>query len=76
MAKKEVKFEIVESIAIIEEFASGWTTELNIVKWNDKEPPKVDIRNWNADHTKCSGGTTLMPADMDKIVKAWKKYTK
>lgn len=75
MSKKEIGFEIVENIAIIEEFGSGWTTEMNVVKWNGKEP-KIDIRNWSADHTKCSRGLTFIPSDMDKIVKAWKKYSK
>ena len=76
MAKKdELKYEIVEHIATLETFASGYTRELNLVKWNDGEP-KYDIRNWNADHTKCSSGITLFKYEAEQIVKALKKHLK
>lgn len=72
---KEVKFEIVEHIATIEEFGSGWTFEFNLVKWADGEP-KLDLRNWNEDHSKCSRGMTLFESEMDKVVKAYKEFKK
>lgn len=52
-------FEILEFITKLGvTSAKGWTKELNIVKWGDN-PPKLDIRSWNEDHTKCSKGITL-----------------
>ena len=76
MAKtKDVQFEIVEHIATIEEFGSGWTFEFNLVTWNGGEP-KYDLRNWNEDHTKCSKGMTLFSNEMETIAKAYKKHKK
>lgn len=76
MSKKtEVKFEIVKRLAVLETFASGWTLEFNIVKWNDNEP-KYDIRCWNEDHTKMSRGTTLFGYELDKLVDAYEEFTK
>ena len=37
---------------------SGWKKEVNIVSWNDG-PDKLDIRDWNPDHTKMAKGITL-----------------
>ena len=54
----ELKFEITKSIGIISESAKGWTNELNLVSWNDREP-KYDIREWDEDHEKMSKGITL-----------------
>lgn len=33
----EIKFEIKENIGVLSESAKGWTKELNLVSWNDKE---------------------------------------
>ena len=38
----EIKYEIVEKIAVLSESSKGWTKELNLIKWNDREP-KYDI---------------------------------
>ena len=55
---KEIKYEIVRKIAVIEEESGGWATELNEVSWNEADP-KYDIRRWNTDHTKMGKGITL-----------------
>ena len=73
--KSELTFEIVEHIATIEEFGSGYARELNLVSWNGGEP-KYDIRNWSADHTKPSSGITLFDYELEKITKAYKKHKK
>ena len=39
----EIKYEITEEIGILSE-RSGWTKELNMVSWNDRDP-KFDIRD-------------------------------
>lgn len=38
----EVKFEIKETVGILSESAKGWTKELSLISWNDKEA-KFDI---------------------------------
>ncbi len=54
----ELKFEITEHIAVIGENARGWSRELNMVSWNDREP-KYDLRDWSPDHTKMGKGLTM-----------------
>ena len=54
----ELKYEIVEHRGVISENAKGWTKELNLVSWNDREP-KYDIRDWAPEHAKMGKGITL-----------------
>lgn len=65
---KEVTFEIVEQIGVIEHNENHWNKELNIVKWNDREP-RFDIRDWNADHTQMSRGITLTAEQFLNLMK-------
>jgi len=55
---KEIKFEIVKRIGVIGPAGQGWTRELNLVSWNGRES-KLDIRDWNEDHTRMGKGLTL-----------------
>ena len=54
----ELKFEITEHIGGIGENARGWSRELNMVSWNDREP-KYDLRDWSPDHSKMGKGLTM-----------------
>ncbi|MCC8022274.1 MAG: hypothetical protein LIO46_00575 [Clostridiales bacterium] len=54
----EIKYEITEELGVISETPKGWTRELNMVSWNEREP-KFDIRDWSPDHTKMSKGLTF-----------------
>ena len=54
----DIKYEIVKSIGAIYTAASGWSKELNLISWNDREP-KYDLRDWSADHSKMGKGVTL-----------------
>ena len=54
----EIKYEIVEKIAVLSESSKGWTKELNLISWNDRDP-KYDIREWSPDHAKMGKGITL-----------------
>ena len=54
----EIKFEITKSLGVLSENAKGWTKELNLVSWNDREP-KYDIREWSPDHDRMGKGVTL-----------------
>ena len=54
----DIKYEITEEIGILSESAKGWTKELNLISWNDREP-KYDIREWAPEHEKMGKGVTL-----------------
>ena len=54
----ELKFEITEHIGVISDNAKGWTKELNLVSWNEREP-KYDLREWSPDHSRVGKGVTL-----------------
>ena len=51
----EIKFEIIKRIGVLSKSASGWTKEVNLMSWNDREP-KYDIREWSPDHEKMGKG--------------------
>lgn len=57
-APKEFKFEIIEEIGVISSSTSGWNREVNIVSWNEGKP-KLDIRDWSADHQKMGKGISM-----------------
>lgn len=65
------KYEIIEQLVVLNEKPSGWSMELNIVKWFDNEP-KYDIRDWNEDHSRCGKGITLSEEEL-KALLAYKK---
>ena len=54
----ELKYEIVENLGSLGENARGWSTEVNLISWNEKEP-KYDIRDWAPDHSRMGKGVTL-----------------
>ena len=59
----DIKFEIVKKIGGLFKSEKGWTKELNLVSWNDREP-KYDIRAWSPDGEKMSKGITLSKEDL------------
>ena len=54
----EIKYEIIKKIGVLSKSGSGWTKELNLISWNDREP-KYDIREWSPDGEKMGKGATL-----------------
>lgn len=59
MEDKEITFKIAKAIGPLSaSSAKGWTKELNLVSWNEREP-KFDIREWSPDHQKMGKGVTL-----------------
>jgi len=62
----DIKFEIKETIGVLSESAKGWTKELSLVSWNDKDP-KYDIREWSPDHAKMGKGVTLTKEELVKL---------
>ena len=62
----EIKYEITEELVVLSESAKGWSKELNMVSWNDREP-KFDIREWSPEHERMGKGVTLNREEMKKI---------
>ena len=63
----EIKYAIVQEICVLSESARGWTKELNLVSWNDREP-KFDIREWAPEHSRMGKGVTLSKEEMQMIL--------
>ncbi|NLZ45847.1 MAG: hypothetical protein GX896_04060 [Clostridiales bacterium] len=64
----ELKFEITKELGVLSENAKGWTKELNMVSWNEREP-KYDLREWNPDHTRMGKGITLLEEEIEMLRK-------
>lgn len=64
----EIKYEIKETIGVIAESSKGWTKELNLISWNDKEA-KYDIREWDSEHKKMGKGVTLSAEELKALKK-------
>lgn len=62
----ELKFEITKRIGVLSENAKGWTKELNLVSWNEREP-KYDLREWSPDHSRMGKGITLTEEDINML---------
>ncbi len=62
----EIKYEIREKIGVISENEKGWTKELNLISWNDREP-KYDIRDWNEGHDRMGKGITLTSEEIASL---------
>ncbi|AYF54544.1 seryl-tRNA synthetase [Clostridium sp. K25] len=61
-----IKYEIKENIGVVSESAKGWTKELNLISWNDKEP-KYDLRDWSPEHEKMGKGITLTLDELKEL---------
>ena len=62
----EIKFEIKKTVGVLSESAKGWTKELSLVSWNDKEA-KYDIREWSPEHDKMGKGVTLSNEELKTL---------
>lgn len=54
----EIKYEIIKQIGVLSKSSSGWSKELNLISWNDREA-KYDLRDWSPDREKMGKGVTL-----------------
>lgn len=59
----ELKYEIIETIAVISESPKGWTKELNLISWNGRDP-KYDLRDWAPGKEKMGKGVTLTKEEL------------
>jgi hypothetical protein len=70
MEKKmsEIKYEIIKRIGVLSKSASGWTKEVNLISWNDRDA-KYDIREWSPDRERRGKGVTLSTEEMTALKK-------
>jgi hypothetical protein len=68
----DIKFEIVETLAVLSEGSKGWKKELNLISWNGRDA-KYDIRDWAPDHSKMGKGVTLSEEEIEILVQALSK---
>ena len=54
----DIRYEIVQQFGALSASQSGWSKQLNLISWNDREP-KFDIRDWSPDGMKMGKGVTL-----------------
>lgn len=66
--KKEVTFEIIKNLILLEEYKNGWTKEINLVSWNDKDPV-IDIRTWGKNKEVIGKGISINDKEFKDIVK-------
>ena len=67
--EKNIECTITRKLAVLSSNQNGWQLELNEVSWNG-DPPKLDLRRWNADHTKCNKGITLTRKEAENLLAA------
>ncbi|MBQ7728144.1 MAG: hypothetical protein IJT60_06160 [Clostridia bacterium] len=70
----EFTFEIKEEIGKLSERKNGWSREVNLISWNGGEP-KIDIRDWSADHEKMGKGITLTDEESEILAQLLIAYT-
>ena len=64
----DIKYDIVEEIGAVSESSPGWTKELNLISWNNREA-KYDLRDWAPDHAKMGKGITLSINELRELKK-------
>ncbi len=62
----DIKYEIIKKIGVLSKSASGWTKEVNLMSWNDREA-KYDIREWSPDREKRGKGVTLSREELSAL---------
>ncbi|HZK09988.1 MAG TPA: PC4/YdbC family ssDNA-binding protein [Clostridia bacterium] len=64
MAK--IKYEIKEKLGTLSQNSRGWSKQLNLISWNDREA-KYDLRDWAPENEKMSKGITLSPDELRSL---------
>lgn len=62
----EIKYDIIETLAVLSEGSRGWKKELNLISWNEREP-KYDIREWSEEHEKMRKGVTFTLSELQAL---------
>ncbi len=64
----EIKYEVVKEIGVVSEGSNGWTKEINLVSWNDREPV-YDLRTWAPGKDRMGKGITLSAEEVQNLKK-------
>lgn len=64
----DIKYDIVKELGVVSENSTGWTKELNLISWNNREA-KYDLRDWSPEHTKMGKGITLSLEELKELKK-------
>jgi hypothetical protein len=59
MSKESIKYEIVKELGVLNEQDKNWRIEVNLIKWNNLNEIKLDIRKWNREENQMGKGITL-----------------
>ena len=59
----EFSFKVVHHLGVYGRSAKGWTKEANVIEWNGNRA-KLDLRDWDPEHTRMSRGITLHKQEM------------
>ena len=59
----EIKYDIIQRIAVLSQRPRGWERQLNLISWNGGEP-KYDIRDWSPDGTRMGKGSSLSAEEL------------
>lgn len=71
----DIEFEIVELIGVLTPASrfNSYAKEVNLVAWNGGEA-KIDVREWNNDHTRMRKGLTLTKAEFMTLLELGEDY--
>lgn len=61
-----ITFEIKEYCGKLSERDSGWSKELNVVSWNERDP-KYDLRDWAPNHERMGRGVTFSLDELNEL---------
>ena len=62
----DIKYDIVKEVGVLSESNTGWTKELNLISWNNREA-KYDLRDWAPEHAKMGKGITLSLEELKEL---------
>lgn len=62
----EFKYDVINSYGVISESSRGWTKELRLISWNEREP-RFDIREWSPEADKMGRGITMRRDELVKL---------
>lgn len=62
----DIKYDIVKELGVVSENSTGWTKELNLISWNNREA-KYDLRDWSPEHAKMGKGITLSLEELKEL---------
>ena len=67
MADDRISYKVLANVGVLAQYPTGWNKEANIISWNGGAP-KLDIRDWSADHEHMSRGITLTADEAQRLV--------